>query len=233
MLFFKNLSIKNKRLMLIIEMELLILLFIVLCFCRDVLNLGNVVEYASSSDVPVVTAADGYLEFDTVRVKVPHQGANYVIGYDWARGDKDYPTVPSSASAYYTDDSDEITYEVLLYRDKVTPKPEGDDGSALDTWFDEWEHKTDGNIEQHTYTTPNTEGFIIRTTAEPSEDDQDNADKDNNKTYCSYTYYFAVETENDIEQYVLEINYYDPAAIEKAEDIFANCAGSISVRVPA
>ena len=216
-----KLSRKNKRLLLIIEMELFVLLIISLAFWRDILNAGNIEEYANTDNIPSVAAEDGYLEFDTVRVSVPDPDASYSIGYDWAKNDKDYPSVPSSVSAYYTDDQDQVTYEVFLYRDKVIPISGDDGGTSLDSWFDEWEQQPADVNGQEAYEAPNVKGYLIRQGNDPSED---------KNTYCSYTYYFAVETNSNIEQYVLEIDLYDPDCIDRAEEIFKACADSIYVR---
>ena len=212
---------KNKRLLLIIEFELLALLIISLAFWRDVLNNGNIEKYASTDNIPTVSAEDGHLEFDAVRVSVPDSDASYSIGYDWAKDDEEYASVPSSVSAYYTDDEDNVTYEIFLYRDKVTPINGENDKVSLDSWFDEWEHQSGGSGGQEAYKAPHIKGYLIRHNSGSSEDE---------KTYCSYTYYFAIEANGNIEQYVLEIDLYDPDCIDRAEEIFKSCADSISVK---
>jgi len=214
---------KRKRLILFIELELAAVLIVVLALLHTSLNAGNVEKYADNKDKPVVTAEDGYLSYDMVSVKVSGKGANYIVGYDWAEDDTDYPTVPSSASAYYNDSSGQVAYEVFLYRDKVTPKKSDGRKYSLDTWREEWEQSEGENAAQEAYKTEHTKGFLIK-------DKFDSEDSGENKTYCSYTYYFAVETDSDIEQYVLELSFYDPDAIKGAEKTFKSCADSISVR---
>lgn len=211
---------KNKRLLLIVEFELLALLIISLAFWRDILNNGNIEKYASTDNIPTVSAEDGHLAFDAVRVSVPDSDASYSIGYDWAKDDEDYPSVPSSVSAYYTDDEDQVTYEIFLYRDKVTPM-NGEEGDvSLDSWFDEWGQQQEAGV-QETYEAPRVKGYLIRHNSGSSEDE---------KTYCSYTYYFAIEANGNIEQYVLEVDLYDPDCIDRAEEIFKACADSITVK---
>lgn len=225
---------KAKLLLVLIGLELIIVLAVLLFFLRSALSAGNVNKYADSKDIPVVTASDGLLEFNNVRVIVPDKNATYVIGYDWAKSDKDYPSIPSSASAYYTGDEDQTMYEVLLYRDKVTPKKKDGKKYSLDMWFDEWKQASKGNDAQEAYKTPDTKGFLIKTGSEDVDyGDTDAADADaaddsgNKNTYRSYTYYFAVETDSDVEQYVFELNCYDPKYYGVVESIFKECADSI------
>ncbi len=251
--------------LLLVGAELVLILALVPYFLFASFNSGNVDKYADAKNIPVVTADYGSLVFDSVRVSVPEKGASYAIGYDWAKNDKDYPSVPSSASAYYTDDSDNVLYEVMLYRDKVTPKDNNGNKYSLDMWFDEWTQGSKGSDSQKAYKTPDTKGFLIQTGSEAASSDEEASDaaqgetndkedktpdetaevapdkapeeelketsdetSEENNTYCSYTYYFAVETDSDIEQYVLELDFYDPDYIAKAESIFKECADSIS-----
>lgn len=252
---------KQKKVMLIlVGAELVLILALVPFFLFSTYNSDNVKKYADAKNIPVVTADYGRLEFDSVRVTVPTEGASYAIGYDWAKHDKEYPSVPSSASVSYSDEADKVLYEVMLYRDKVTPKEKDGKEYSLDMWFDEWEQGSKGSGAQKSYKTPDTKGFLIQTggdiapaeateeesakttdaaSAKDSKDANEEASdeaasetseetSEEKNTYCSYTYYFAVETDSDIEQYVLELDFYDPEYIGKAESIFKEIADSIS-----
>ena len=247
--WFSAQSKRNKALIMMIGVELIVVLIILLYFLRFSISAGNVEKYADTKDIPEITADDGLLIYDNVRVIVPDEDATYVIGYDWAKKDTEYPSIPSSASAYYTDDNEQTRYEVLLYRDKVTPKEKSGKKYTLDMWYDEWEKASKGDSNQKPYKTPDTKGFLIQTgNVEPSEDksddnakdktedqsagtaedkSQDNSEENSKNGNCSYTYYFAVETDSDIEQFVFELNCYDPDYFDKAEKIFKACADSI------
>lgn len=207
---------KNRTLFVIVEIELAVLLIIMVYFLRSSLVSGNIDMYADNADIPVVSAEEGYLKFNSVRVSVPSESASYVIGYDWAKGDKEYPSVPSSASASYNGDNDQVLYEVLLYRDSVIPKNEGDTHNTVDSWFEGWKRRTGSSSAQEVYETPNTKGFLIETTEEK-------------KAYRSYAYYFAVEADESIEQYVLELDYYDRDSLDNAEALIKSCADSIYI----
>lgn len=212
---FSELSEKNKRLVMLIELMLFAILIMVLYLTRLAYNAGNVEHYADPSDKPVVRADNGILSFNTVSVEVPKKGARYAIGYDQASDDEDYPSVPSMASACYSDDKGGTTYEILLYRNLVIPKATDHETYTMDDWFNEWKPETDKYEEPESYKTAHTAGFLI---------------KNKSKENCSYTYFFAVETESDIEQYVLELDYYDIPNADKAADIFKTVSESLSVR---
>ena len=201
---------------------LLVILMILLTVTRSSLDDGNVEKkYSVPGDSPVIAAENGTLKFNSVRVSVPQENASYVIGYDWAKTDKEYPTVPSSASASYTDESEKLLYEIVLYRDKVASLDDPEENKTVDTWFDGWTLDSGENAAQEMYQAKNTKGVLIRNSGTQS------GDSDNKN--CSYTYYFAVEANNSIEQYVLELDYYDSASLDKAEEIFKACADSITV----
>lgn len=215
----KSFSTRKKKLLLIlIELELLAVLIIILFLLQRSLNAGNVEKFADASDTPVVTAEDGRLRYNRVIVKVPTEGASYAVGYEWAEDDIDYPSVPSSASAYYTNESGEqVSYEVLLYRDRIIDPKES---SSVDDWYSKWAQQSANSSDQEAYKTSKTKGYLIRV----------NSSDDEEKTYCSYKYYFAVKSGKNVEQYVLELAFYDPDSIKDAENIFKSCAKSISIK---
>lgn len=215
---------KNRKLLILVELELLVVLVLFLSLWRTGLNAGNVEKYASSEDIPVITAEDGYLAYNKVRVKVPEAGATYAVGYDWAEEDTDYPSIPTSAAAVYTGKEGQDLYDIILYRDKVTPKGDGSDQYTLEMWRADWVKTAESAENQEAYNTTAAKGFLIRTETEDG-----NGAKEN----CSYTYYFAVETERNIEQFVFEMSFYDPKYIAQAEKLFKACADSISVRASA
>lgn len=219
---FSNQKEKKKALLVLIGFELAVVLMIVLFFLRSSFDDGNVVKKHSAAEgIPAITADNGFLQFNSVKVKVPDENASYVIGYDWTKTDKDYPTMPSSASVYYSNDKGSTLYEIVLYRDMIHSKDGSADEITLDTWFDDWDLKSEDGTSQELYKTPATNGVLVSVMS-------DSADDDKEKAYCSYTYYFAVETSNSIEQYVLELNCYDPASFDNVKGIFEQCAESIS-----
>lgn len=211
---------KNRTLFVIVEIELAVLLIIMVYFLRSSLVSRNIDVYADKTDIPTVSAEEGYLKFNSIRVSVPKEGASYVIGYDWAKGDKEYPSIPSSASVSYNGDNDQVLYEVLLYRDSIIPKNEGDRQYTVDDWFEEWKRRSGSSTAQEVYETLNTKGFLIETTEDSSKD---------KKAYCSYAYYFAVKADESIEQYVLELVYYDHDSLDNAEDLIKSFADSIYI----
>lgn len=268
-----DLSVRDKTIIVLLELLLVIILLAVFFFLRASYESGNVERYAKTDDIPVVTAERGVLAFNEVSVRVPPENASYVIGYDQASPDEEYPSVPSSASANYTDGSGRFTYEVVLYRDRVIQRNQDHQIYSLENWYEEWKPaSSDGVSVQEAYSTPQTAGFLIRVTdgsvkkeapeggapedeASSGKDDPpkdettaeaaDNASKDDapagsdgsaegepsggEKIYCSYTYYFAVETEKTIEQYVLELDYYDPKTVDQTEALFRAIADTITV----
>lgn len=211
---FDELNHKNKRLVLVIEVMLVVIFIILLAFLRRAYDARNVDHYYDPGDQPVASAENGVLSFNTVSVTVPAEGAHYAIGYDQATDDEEYPSVASSASAYYKDEEGKDLYEVALYRDRVIPKATDHDTYTLNDWFAEWQPSGKKSV-QESYNTPQTAGFLIRS----------------NKN-CSFTYYFPVETESTIEQYVLELDYYDTETADKAEELFKTISESISVKKP-
>lgn len=298
---YSELSHKEKRTVLLIEVMLIGILVILLFFLRSLYQRNTAEHYTEPEEMPVVTADDGRLTFNEVSVKVPKENAKYLIGYDPASPDEEYPSVPSSASVYYTDDSGNITYEVVLYRDRVMPKSTDHEQYTMKDWFEEWTPATDKGSKQEEYSTDETKGFLIRVpdknedgekeeakeeaaddaaeggatidetdgeeTASDSEEREgadakgtDDAEETagekasikeegeaagddakaeeasegetvkKEKTYCSYTYYFAIETEKNIEQYVLELDYYDPDSVDRSEELFNTIAESIHLR---
>lgn len=219
--FVKRINNQKKILFILVGLGLLIMLLIALHYTEKTLVSGNISKkYSDSMDIPAITADNGYLSFNSVSVKVPKEGASYVIGYDWAEGDTEYPTIPSSASASYLNDKGHDSYEILLYRDKVSPKNNPDSNVSLDTWFDGWTTSDEDGSTQEKYKAKNANGILIKTA---------NKDLDGENKYCSYTYYFAVETSSSIEQYILELNCFDTESISNADSLFKSCADSISV----
>ena len=204
---------KKKLLLLLIEGMLVAVFVMLLIILRYGYNSGNVEHYHDPGDAPAVHAGDGILRFNSVSTSVSKEGGTYAVGYDQASDDEEYPSVPSSASVYYTGEDGTMLYEVILYRDRVMPKATDHDTYTLDDWFAEWAPASEGDTVQEAYNTPQTSGFLIR---------------GNNN--CSYTYYFAVETESSIEQYVLELDYYDDSTASQAEELFKGISDSLTVK---
>ena len=191
-------------------------MFVLFYYWRASMTEGSVDKHANSQVLPSVTADNGILSYNSVRVKVPTEGASYSVGYDWAKEDKEYPSVPSSASACYNSSADQIDYEVVLYRDKVIAKDDKDTNSVGE-WFSDWEPISDENVEQRLYKAKTTEGVLVY-----------NLHEENEKKYCSYTYYFVAETDKSVEQYVLEMTIYNLDL--DAEALFKSCADSIKIK---
>ena len=214
---------KRKINFIVIGLCLVVSLITVLFFLRNSFVINSIdKELSDYNDVPDITVNNGKLRYNSVSVNVPKEGASYTIGYDWGKHDTDYPSIPSTASAYYTNEDEQILYEILLYRDLVAPKIENGNKVSLDTWFDNWKPESGKNATQEPYTTRNTKGILVRV----SDDNYGNK----GKKYCSYNYYFAVDAGSNIEQYVLEVNYYDSDSIDNAEDLFKACADSITIK---
>ena len=208
---FSGMSHRKKVLFIIVELELIALLLVALFFVRHSRMVDDIDKYAIADNAPEITAEAGNLIVDSVSVKVPSEDASYTIGYDWSEEDKDYPTVPTSASAYYTGKSGAVEYEAILYRNRVLPKERD---NSLRSWDEQWKKGAGENAGQEAYETPDTKGYLIRTNDE--------------KKYCSYAYYFPVETDSSIEQYVLEMNFYSSDSIKNAEKLFKSIADSIT-----
>ena len=212
---------KTVKIFIIVGAVLFVLLTTVLFFVRNSIGEGVDQTHSNYNDIPHIMADAGTLSCNSVSVKVPKKDAVYSIGYDWGADDTDYPTIPSTASASYLDENDNAVYEVLLYRDEVYPTDNAKSKKTIDNWFDDWKPLTDDAAQQEPYKTAKTKGILVRVVKEPSEKE---------KAYCSYTYYFAVEANNSIEQYVLELDCFDSESFSGAEDLFKKCADSISIK---
>ena len=211
---------KVKIALTVINLAFIAGLVVLLALLRNGLNIGTNKVHTDYDDIPTVTAEDGVLRYNTVSVKVPKENASYTVGFDWGKDDRDYPTVPSTGSVTYSK-GDQPSYEVLLYRDNVVPLEELDAGKTKDNWFDDWGSSPDENTQIVPYEAAKTKGLLVKIT--------DGAPEGERK-YCSYNYYFVLETSNSIEQYVLELNFYDEESINNAESLFTACADTISIK---
>lgn len=215
-------SDKHKVYFLLSGMVLIPLFLLIVFLWSESLTSNNVSKSLYRDYAPVITAENGFLTYNSVRIKVPKTGASYTVGYDWAREDKDYPSVPSSATVLYSNDGGQPAYEVVLYRDKVVQKDlrSTSNGEVLKKWFDGWDSTSDSYVKQQPYEAPTTSGFLVSTHREYGE---------GAKEYCSYTYYFVIETVSSFEQYVVDFRFFDSDSINNAEGIFKAFTDGITI----
>lgn len=210
---------KLKRFFVFIGLLLVIGLIVLVMSISDSNNAGNIEKYSKHDNPPTIIAENGIISIDDVSMKVPQKNASYSIGYDWGEKDTEYPTVPSSATVNYTDIAGNVAYELYMYRNSIVPK-NSDSNKTVETWFDSWKTSNNDDVKQEKYRGPHTEGIIIRSSDTTSNDEN---------AYCSYSYYFVIETAENIEQYAFTLNCYDSAYFAIADQVFKSCINSIDL----
>ena len=221
-LFGKKLT--RKALLIIIWHEILVgvILFILLIHSVS-LNATDKIKYADEASEDQISCSDGALIVNDVTVLVPTDGnVKYNIAYSWGKDDRKYPTIPRSITASYRDDSDNILYDLTLYKDSFTPADKLKPGQNVSTWFRSWITGDDGKVKREQKDVGNIHGFLISTTG--------SSDEGEGSIYESSTYYFAVHTPDGITVYILEGNLYDRDSQKAMQAAMKSAMESISIK---
>ena len=192
-------------------------------------------EYAETKKADTISSDDGELQVNSVKVKVPDDDyVSYSIAYSWAKGDKEYPSVPNAAIATYqknnpeeaktsgdkssNSDMNTVKYEISLYKEDHYSKSEIPNGKTTDNWFAAWEENQSDGVVKKRVTHGNYKGFLV------SSLDAENYAED----YRSYKFSFAISESKGMSIYTLEGVCYEPSEIDQFEKIMDTSADSIS-----
>lgn len=199
--------------------------FILIALIFVLINYAHVapqdpVQYTDKSEGEHITCADGLLIYNDVSAKVPTDGnLKYSVSYSWAEDDTDYPSVPTSALATYTDapEGGKPVYEISLYKDSFTPNEAIPAGKDRSNWFSGWSEEKSEELYAFPHKVNDINGFCIS-----------NLHAENvTEGYRTYTYYFAVQENGGISVYALEGICYDPQQRDAFKEIIKESIASV------
>lgn len=214
---------KKRFLLLSIFIGIILLLFAVNQISNNItLNSEDPIQYSEETDE--ISALEGTLIVNNVRVAVPTDGSeNYSISYSWAEDDEKYPSVPKSITAVYSDKEGNKLYTISLYRSGLISKKELPKGKKVSTWFNDWETVTEGDILQNPLKSGDINGFYIY----PQMNEEGTAPTSD---YNNYSYYFVINGKNNVSEYVLEGVCIDENSAAAFPGIMDECIKNIKVK---
>ena len=214
---------KKRFLLLAIFIGIILLLFAVNQISNNItLNSEDPIQYSEETDE--ISALEGTLIVNNVRVAVPTDGSeNYSISYSWAEDDEKYPSVPKSITAVYSDKEGNKLYTISLYRSGLISKKELPKGKKASTWFNDWETVTEGDVLQNPLKSGDINGFYIY----PQMNEEGTAPTSD---YNNYSYYFVINGKNNVSEYVLEGVCIDENSAAAFPGIMDECIKNIKVK---
>ena len=215
---------KRRFLLLWVFVGIILLIFAVNMISLNVtLNSDDPIQY--SEQVDDISAEEGLLKVNDVRVAVPTDGTEeYSISYSWAEDDGKYPSVPQAITAVYTNEEGAIRYSISLYRSETVPKKKLPKGKKASNWFDDWETVTEGEVLQKPLKSVDVNGFYIY-----PQQPEEGADA---SEYNDYSYYFAVKDHGGVSVYILEGVCPDEESAAEFPEIMNSCIKSITIEKP-
>ena len=214
---------RKRKLMIIIEVELLAVLLIIfgIVAVRNAksMRVDAPITYQDTAHVDVIDASNGRLSVNDVSIDVPTESAEYTISYGWSEMDEDYPTVPLVGTVSYKDANGSVLYEISLYKDIYYEKDDIPEGKTVDNWFDSWSTDEGRDVVQEAYTANGTAGIRITSI-------------DRSGGYSgTYAFYFVTQRSNgDIVQYVIEGTCRDAASQDTFTEVMTASIDSLNIQ---
>lgn len=216
----KLLKFKRPTLFIIIAMELLLAVLFILLISQSVnINTDNSVIYADSDYIDEISYSDGLLIANNVHVQIPNEDyITYGISYAWGEDDDQYPTVPQTVNASFSDKEGETSkFDLVLYRESFTPTDDLEGKNALN-WFNGWEPIDNEMSKQEPRKSGDINGFQISTIGCNSD-----------SAYDTSSFYFPIQDNDGVSVYVLEGLLYDRSSVDDFTKVMDEAIASIQI----